>query len=101
ISSVILGMNTISVKADVIDDLNSLWNTSKRNIGRLLTLVGTVITSITTVVLFVVFVVLLFNFVLSRRRGEDTSEKMIPLFGVLIGFAIVIALSAFGWASLI
>ncbi|MDE8227195.1 SpaA isopeptide-forming pilin-related protein [Erysipelothrix rhusiopathiae] len=101
ISSVILRMNTISVKADVIDDLNSLWNTSKRNIGRLLTLVGTVITSITTVVLFVVFVVLLFNFVLSRRRGEDTSEKMIPLFGVLIGFAIVIALSAFGWASLI
>ncbi|MDE8338261.1 SpaA isopeptide-forming pilin-related protein [Erysipelothrix rhusiopathiae] len=100
-SAIVLGISTVSVRADVIDDLNSLWNNSKRNIGRLLTLIGTVITSIATVVLFIAFVILLFNFVMSRRRGEDTSEKMMPLFGVLIGFAIVIALSAFGWASLI
>lgn len=100
-TSIILRMNTVTAKADVIDDLNSLWTSSTANIGRLLTLIGTVITTIATVILFIVFVVLLIGFVLSRRRGEDTSEKMMPLFGVLIGFAIVIALSAFGWASLV
>ncbi len=100
-TSIILGASTVTAKADVIDDLNTLWNDAKGNIGRLAVLIGTVITSIATLILFIVFVVLLIGFVLSRRRGEDTSEKMMPLFGVLIGFAIVIALSAFGWASLI